>query len=629
MDSGRHALVFGATGFIGRWLVVELAAQGVPVTVAVRSETSAAGLNSWLSAHGLPQGAPSVLVDFEAEDLGLASDLPALKGVTEIHNLAGAFRFGMSEDEAHQGNVVTARRIVALAARLPGVPRMVHVSGYRVGSHGATTMSADARAAAYSRLGAYEASKIEADAVVQATATSAGVPFTIVNPSTVSGVSSTGETDQQIGLAASLRDLWRGNLAALPGNRDVFVPVVTVDHLARFMALVPTVPEAAGESYWVLDDDTPALPDLLEEVGRHYQVPVPRLRIPVGLVKRLPTRLTKADPETLSFMSTERYPTASAAKLAADHGLQQPETMPSIRRWADHLAAHRFGEAPAGALPRTFSSYAGARTFAIGDLEARTLVLPGLPVNADTWADTAAGMAEPTRVLDLPGLGLSSGTEELWAAWMEEVAGDREGLHLVGHSIGAAAAVRFAAAHPDQVGRLTLVAPAFLQSPPGLRNRLAPLTASFFRLASARTLARTLLGDEAHAESLASSVADLRRRGVARRVARLLAHGARKGVRDELRRQLAAYAGPVHVIVGEHDPLSAEALPGLASLGDRLEVTTIDGAAHYPQLTHREELVAAAPLLAAPRTHSTPPAASAWATPQPGSDPRTTNGEKQ
>ena len=587
----RHALVFGASGFIGRWLVVELASQGVRVTAAVRSEASADQLNVWLRAHGVDHGTPWVQVDFAAGDLGLASDAPELAGVTEIHNLAGAFRFGMSADEAYQGNVVTARRIVDLAARLAGSPRLVHVSGYRVGSVGASP--AGPGDAAYSRLGAYEASKVEADAVVQTEATAADVAFTIVNPATVSGASSTGEADQQAGLAASLRDLWHGDLPALPGNSGTFVPVVTVDHLARFMALVPTVPEAAGQSYWVLDGDTPALPDLLADVGRHYGVAVPRLRVPVGLIRRLPSRLTKADPETLSFMSSERYPTSSADELAGGHGLQQAPTLPAIRRWADHLAAHRFGEVPVGPVPRAFSTYAGTRTFAIGESDACTLVLPGLPVNADTWAATAAELEEPARVLDLPGLGLSSGDEKLWDAWLADVAADRHDLHLVGHSVGAAAAVRFAAAHPEQVGRLTLVAPAFLQPAPGLRPRLVPLTAAYFRLASAAALSRMLLGEDQHADALASSVTDLRRRGVARRVARLLARGARSSVRATLREQLAGYPGDVHLVAGEHDPLASDATAGLAVLGDRLSVTTIEGAGHYPQLTHREELVGA------------------------------------
>ena len=581
MSAPRHALVFGASGFIGRWLVVELVSQGVRVTPAVRSATSADELETWLRDHGV-EGVDTVEVDFDADDLGLATDGPALAGVTEIHNLAGAFRFGMSKEEAYQGNVVSSRRIVELAARLERGPRLVHVSGYRVGNHAPIDDSA------YQRLGAYEASKIEADAVVQSRSAELGVPITIVNPSTVSGVASTGESNQQVGLATSLRDLWFGKLPALPGNGDTFVPVVTVDHLARFMALVPTVPEAAGRSYWVLDDGTPALPDLLAEVGRHYQVAVPRLRVPVGVIKRLPSRLSKADPETLSFMSSERYPTAEADALAAGHGLGQADTQTALLRWADHLAAHRFGEVPVGPVPRTFTTYAGVRTFAIGDPDAGTLVLPGLPINADTWAATAYALTAPARVLDLPGLGLSAGDESDWDEWLAAVTDGRDGLHLVGHSIGAALAVRFAAARPDRVARLTLVAPAFLQPAPGLRSRIASLTAAFLRTASAKSLAGMLLGDEGRADDLAFSVGDLRRRGVARRVGRLIARGARPSVRVALRAQLAAYPGEVHLIEGELDPLDR------AVVDARFAITTIEGAGHYPQITHPDQLAEAA-----------------------------------
>lgn len=588
----RHALVFGASGFLGRWLILELATQGVQVTAAVRSAASADHLNVWLAAHGLTTGVASVVIDFDAEDLGLAPDSPALDGVTEIHNLAGAFRFGMSLPEARHGNVTSARRIVLLASRLHGSPRLVHVSGYRVGGHDQPPQlhAAEAHDAAYSRLGAYEGSKIEADAVVQSTATSLGVPFTIVNPSTVSGYSATGESEQYLGLATSFRDLWHGKLAALPGNDEVFVPVVTVDHLARFMALVPTVAEADGQSYWILDDDTPALPDLLTSIGEHYQVQVPRLRIPVALVKRLPAKLTKADPETLSFMSTDRYPTAPAHALAARHELVQAETLPAIRRWADHLAAHRFGQSPAGSA-RGFTSYAGIHTFGIGDVDARTLVLPAIPVNADTWAETAAGLSEPTRVLDLPGLGMSSGNEQQWMPWLDSVTDARVGLHLIGHSIGAAAAVEFASTRPDRVDRLTLVAPTFLQPSASLSRRLVPLTTAYFRFASPVALAQTLVGSEDLAAALESSVSDLRRKGAARRVARLLARGARKHTRAALRQRLLAYPGTVHLVVGEHDALSSEAMTALASLGHRLRITTIPGAGHYPQLTHPAQLI--------------------------------------
>ena len=97
------------------------------------------------------------------------------------------------------------------------------------------------------------------------------------------------------------------------------MPVIPVDYLTRFMTLLPTDPATAGAAYWVLDDARPALPTLLSQVGRHYRVP--RTRIPVALVQRLPQWLTKAYPETLTFLSTDRYPTDSAHERARKHGL--------------------------------------------------------------------------------------------------------------------------------------------------------------------------------------------------------------------------------------------------------------------------------------------------------------------
>ena len=552
----RTALVFGATGFIGRWLVRELASQGAQVVAAVR--TSGAELQEW------PSGVKLVKVDFAASDLGL--DEAALAGVTEIHNLAGAYRFGMSKQEAYDGNVVTARRIVELAARLPLRPRLVHVSGYRVGSH--DSLPDDA----YRRLGAYEASKIEADGVVKQTAAALAVPFTIVNPSTVSGHSATGESEQQLGLAASLRELWNGELVALP--RNAFVPVVTVDHLARFMALVATLDEADGQSYWVLDDNTPPLRELLQLVARHYDVPVPRLAVPVSVIQRLPRKLTQVDPETISLLDNSRYPTAAADSLAERHGLAQPETVPALLRWADHLAAHRFGAVRPGHQTRQFLNVAGTRTFSIGDPEADTVVLPPLPLNADTWA--TPGM----QVVDLPGTGMSSGDESTWLTWLTALLQDRPDVHLIGHSVGAALAVEYAATH--KVGRLTLVAPAFLQPRPGLLNRSALVTALWFRHAGAAAMARRLLGNESSDLTLAAQ--DLRRPGVARRAGRLIRRGADPARRTTLKRALSNYPGDVHVIVGEHDPLVPDSLPG------NVRVTVIDGAGHYPQLTHPTQL---------------------------------------
>ncbi|MFJ9717028.1 alpha/beta fold hydrolase [Streptomyces sp. NPDC101213] len=598
MSAGeRHALVFGATGFIGRHLVLELGRAGVRVSAATRTPESHRRLARWLADRG-SDGVPAGLrVDFSSPAL-IEEDCD---DVTEVYNSAGAFRFGMSPREARHANVDSVRSVVAFAARLPRLRRLVQVSGYRVSGQDTAPWSEERRRETYRTLGAYEASKVEADGVFRAEAERLGVPWSVVNPATVIGDSATGESDQYLGLASSLKDLWRGALPALPGNARTFVPVVTVDHLARFMTRLPVDDAAERAAYWLLDDDTPALPDLLSLVADHWQVGAPGARIPVPLLKRLPRWLTRADPETLTFLSSDRYPTGSAHAFAARHGLVAPDTVTAVRRWADHLAAHRFGDAPAGR--RRFTSPAGVRTFELGAPDAPTVVLPGLPANADTWAPVVAALGH-ARAVDLPGLGMSAGRREDWPSWLSALVTGTGARHLVGHSIGAAAAVEAAAAHPGEVERLTLVAPFFLQARPPRAVRWTPLTRGYLRRVPPGALARRLAGDAAPATALRTSAADLRR-GSAAATARLLAVTADPREREKLRAGLRRYEGSVHVIVGSRDPLTPEGRALLDAL-PRATVTVVADAGHHPQLTHPEEVAQAVQAHLHTPAHDTP-----------------------
>ncbi|MET4095707.1 alpha/beta fold hydrolase [Arthrobacter sp. UYCu712] len=587
MSASRMALVFGANGFIGRWLVRELLLQGLAVVAALRSAGSHAHLASWLSDHGAGQPFDHVVVDFDDDSLGLDPVGPVLAGVTEVYNVAGSYRFGMTPDQARAANVGSSERIVVLASRLPSLGRLVHLSGYRVGGQDPADVPwpAERVRSEYSRLGAYEASKVESDAVVQATASRLGVPWTIVNPATVIGDSVTGESEQILGLAGTIRDLWNGDLAALPGAEDTFVPVVTVDYLAAFMALIPIAADTLGRSYWPLDDSTPALPVMLSMLADHLGVRTPRLRIPIRLLRALPSWITRAHPETLSFLSTERYPTSSADHLAERHGLHHSDVTASLTRWADHLVTHRFGAIPGSGPVRGFTRESGIRTLSVGDSGACTIILPGLPVNADTWSETAALV--DGRAVDLPGLGASSGTPDDWHHWLDAVIGGRTGIHLVGHSVGSALALQYASEHSDAVARLWLVSPHFLQTRAALPQRLVPLTRLYLRRVSAARLAGILTGNGDRTEQLESSAADLRRAS-APTAARLLRRASNPAQRADLARLLANYPGQMHLIVGSEDPLLMDRKNAAVTgrNGHPVPVHVIDGAGHHPQLTH-------------------------------------------
>lgn len=582
----RNALVFGASGLVGRTLIRSLVAAGADVTAAVRSVDSGTRLVRWLQERGVTQSISVVLVDFETPEL-LAGGPAALAHITEIHNCAGSFRFGMPAEEARRANVGIVEKLVDFAAELPRLQRLLHISGYRVGGQdpAAVPWSAARRAATYAELGGYEASKVESDAIFQARATERGVPWTILNPATVIGDSVTGESDQHIGIANTIEQMWEGTATALPAGNTTFVPVLTVDYMTSFMAAAAIDPDAAGQSYWVLDDATPPLTELLAYAGRHLGAKVPMLRIPVGVIKRLPQGITGADPETLGFLSSERYPTGPAVALAARHGVAMPDVHTSLERWVDYMAAHRFGAAKGD--DRRFVDAGGVRTFTLGAPDARRLILPGLPVNADTWADVAAGIG--ARAVDLPGLGLSDGMGiRDWGRWLPALLGD-EPLELVGHSIGAAAAVIAADRFPERVGALTLIAPFFLQPRAGAGTRLQPIVRSVLRRTSASTLSRRLTGSEASAAQLASSVQDLAR-GRARAVAEQLAHAGSERWRAELREALARFGGPVRIVTGSDDPLDPGFAESLARLPN-VELHGVPGAGHHPQLTHRDALV--------------------------------------
>ncbi|WP_233548665.1 alpha/beta fold hydrolase [Galactobacter valiniphilus] len=174
-----------------------------------------------------------------------------------------------------------------------------------------------------------------------------------------------------------------------------------------------------------------------------------------------------------------------------------------------------------------------------------------------------------------------------WETWLPAVLGE-EPVDLIGHSIGAGAAVTAAEQFPDRIRSLPLIAPFFLQVAVGPAMRLRPLVRTYLRHADAARLSRQLTGSEGNANALESSAQDLRRTS-AGHVAQYLAHAGSTRWRAELREALARFAGPVRIITGSADPLAPDAVTQFASRPN-VELISLPGAGHHPQLTHASEL---------------------------------------
>ncbi len=590
-EASRSAdvLVTGATGLIGRWLVPELTRLGHVVLIAIRKANARSeAYRRWVAEHG---GEPERLVfhevDLDRGDLGLPPG--AGEGVRDVFHLAGRYEFGMSREEAHRINVDGSLRVLRWAAERPALRRYVLVSGYRVAAPeviaeaGPGPLDDTKRDGLYRRLGAYEASKFEEHLTVRDESKRLGVPLSLVNPASVIGDSETGETTQFIGLTSTIRDLFNGKMPAMAGGPDIFVPVVTVDYLARFMARLPEYPDAAGGSYWLLDQRTPNLPELVRWVANYAGVKAPTRSLPVGLIAALPRALTGVEPETLSFLSTLRYDTQSADELASQMGLTMPDVFSSLERWVDFLVASRFGDQTTDPTGR-FIATAGGRTFVAGERQRPdNVLLHGLPLDSESWRDVEAQLSGSSLRIDLAGLGRSSASSAADPlTWMNDVfAGIEPPPVLVGHSLGCEPALRFAVQRPEAIKALVLVSPFFLQSRPSWPMTCPATMSMVFRFSDPERLPERLLGAGAPmSPALESAAWHLKRGGVSWRTAEALSRAASPALRNELRELLARVQVPIRLIVGEHDALLHE-VPDM-------DVVTIPDAGHYSQLTHPE-----------------------------------------
>jgi pimeloyl-[acyl-carrier protein] methyl ester esterase len=231
------------------------------------------------------------------------------------------------------------------------------------------------------------------------------------------------------------------------------------------------------------------------------------------------------------------------------------------------------------------------------------LLIHGWGMHSGMWGQVVEKLAQSNRVhlADLPGHGSSAAClpYELDTLVQQLGALFEEPLTVCGWSLGGQLALRWAQLHPAQVKKLILVAttPCFVQrdgwSCAMAADTLQEFAASLLQnhaLTLKRFLALQLRGSENERELLL----DLRARLYANGEPDILAlQGGLDILRDtDMRAQLSNITQSTLVIAGERDTLTpkaaseamAQALPNA-----RLEV--VQGAAHAPFLSHRDEFV--------------------------------------
>jgi nucleoside-diphosphate-sugar epimerase len=287
-----RALVTGASGFIGRRLVMELSRRGHETACLVRPTSRTAPLGD------LP-------VEFVLGDLGDAASLVhAVKGRDHIFHLAGVIQ-AVDEPAFEAANVQGTRNLVDACLRTaPAIKKLVFVSSIAAAgpSREGKALTEDDEPRPIS---AYGRSKLAAERIVLQA--EAGMPVTIVRPPNVLGPGSK-EIERAIGLL-------RKRLLPALGDSRPRTSLVDVDDLVEALLLAAENPRSTGRTYFVTDGRAYAWPEITAAVAGELGVKRFMVKIPFA-AQMLAARLA----ETASRLG--RKPpllTREIVRAARDH----------------------------------------------------------------------------------------------------------------------------------------------------------------------------------------------------------------------------------------------------------------------------------------------------------------------
>ena len=231
-------LVTGASGFVGRALVAELAKAGHSVRAAMRQP-----------ADVFPQSVEVIAVS----DLTRPVEWrPLLNGVRTVVHLAGIAHAGPEiAEQAYDRVNRLASAELASAAKASGIGHLVFISSIRAQS-GPACIRPLRETDTPCPTDAYGRSKLAAEEAVRA----AGVPFTILRPVLIYGPGVRGNFARLMELA---REPWPLPLGLCRNRRSLLARQNLIDAI-RFVLVSPA---AKGETYIVADPMPLTLTEIL------------------------------------------------------------------------------------------------------------------------------------------------------------------------------------------------------------------------------------------------------------------------------------------------------------------------------------------------------------------------------
>ncbi|MFL1676229.1 alpha/beta fold hydrolase [Paenibacillus dendritiformis] len=513
--------ITGGTGFIGKELIRQSASGGDRLLLLVRSkERAGAALRRW----GIEEGVDIRLLqgDLTAPGLGLQlSDRELARTADVIIHAGGTMSVTLDPLSAKRTFLEGARHLSELAAeiqRTKGLQHFIHIVGYMSPfDDGSTGMDIDVFQwdEFMAGEGSYERMKFLSDLYIRQQAAKEGYPLSVVNPCSLVGPRPAATTEQTGGLGLLVDAVRRRCMPVIPGGASHWLPLGTVDDLARIIVDLARDKMPQSRTYNVLGtkEEEPDMKELLILISRELRIPAPHLSVPVqwlrGLMRAGGSRLTGIPLESLSFVTDRSFRTAETAARLKKMGaapLKVRDILPMAVADLDYRLTYPGRTEPLGWVKERKGELAVLVKEGSGT---PWVLIHGMLSGADDFVPLAehvhAADGRPVWIVDLPGFGRSPSLKAAHTlqgtvdALCRALAAHSGPIRLAGHSFGAVLAARAAAAMSQRVRQLFLLQPV-LHVPRGrLRRWISaspPLSRFLLQRLSASALRRMLLQEE-------------------------------------------------------------------------------------------------------------------------------------
>ena len=265
----KTVLVTGATGFLGKYVIEELAEHGYQVRAFGRNSKVGRSLEN-------------SSVSFFQGDLTKAEDvLAAFKGMDlVVHAGALSTVWGPWED-FYQANVLGTKYVLE-ACRQTGTQRLVYVSSPSIYAAPKDQLAIkESDAPEENNLNNYIRSKLASEKLFK---DYPDVPSIILRPRGLFGIGDTSILPRVINLSQKLG-------IPLIGDGCQLMDMTCVENVALAIRLAIEAPEAKGEVYNITNGEPRAFRDLLEESLTGLDYPIKYRKIPASLLSGIASSL--------------------------------------------------------------------------------------------------------------------------------------------------------------------------------------------------------------------------------------------------------------------------------------------------------------------------------------------------